>query len=464
MVMHVNSASLGRVCFVTLGCAKNEVDSRNMARAVRRAGFCVVEEPQCSDVIVVNTCSFIEEAIEESLGVIFDLSELVHEDGSPIPIVVAGCMPARYGDDLADELTEASLFVPCSKEDDIAALLAALLGVELPSAEAVFSKQGFTTAEPIALSAEHPSFATSVAEAHADGEETLISAYVKISDGCDRFCSYCTIPFIRGRYHSFPYEDIKAEVAYLVSNGTREIVLIAQDTGRWGADFKDGSSLATLLSGLAEAFPSTWFRVMYIQPEGITDELLEAVAAHSNICRYFDIPLQHVQAPLLKAMNRKGSRGEYEVLLSHFRELTPDATLRTTLIAGFPGETPDDFDELCDFFAIAVLDFGGVFAYSQEEGTRAARMPQQIDEDEKRYRAQQLRDVADTVCTARVAARVGSTYEVLVLGCEEDGQLFGRAQCQAPDVDGVVYLEQGSPGELLTVTIADTLLYEMEAE
>lgn len=409
-----------------------------MAQRAAEAGFRIVDEPREAEAIVVNTCSFIEAATEESLEMIFDLAEIEFSDGKRPPLVVAGCMPARYGDELESELPEAAAFVPCSKEDDIAELLAEVLGLELPLAE--------------------------LAAYAADERSGAVSAYVKISDGCDRFCSYCTIPFIRGRYRSFPYDQIERETKRLVDSGAREIVLIAQDTGRWGSDFDEPSSLSWLLASLAERFADTWFRVMYVQPEGVTDELIDTIAAHDNICSYLDVPLQHVKHDILRAMNRTGSREEFEELVSRIRRRIPAVTLRTTLIAGFPGETEDDFEDLCDFVEGADLDYVGVFAYSREEGTRAAALENQIDDEVKLERAQTLRDIADMVCTARVAERIGQTASVLVLGREEDGQLYGRAACQAPDVDGVVYLSEGEPGQFVTVTIADTLLYEMEAE
>lgn len=427
------------VAFVTLGCAKNEVDTAHMRTRLLQAGFRMEDDPACADAVVVNTCSFIQSATEESLEAIFDVAGLPNV-AAGAALIVAGCMPARYGDDLAGELTEARAFVPCSREDDIAAVVADALGLdELPA--------------PLAD-------ATAVAAA----QPASVSAYVKISDGCDRFCTYCTIPFIRGRYRSFPLDDVRADVAAQVAAGVREIVLIAQDTGRWGADFDEPSSLAALVSTLAEEFPATWFRVMYIQPEGLTDELLDAVAAHDNVCDYFDIPLQHVDADILRAMNRTGSREEFLALVERVLAHVPGATLRTTLIAGFPGETDEQFEDLCAFVEEGLFDYVGVFPYSREEGTRAASLPDQVDEDEKNDRAQRLRDIADAVCCPRIAARIGRTMDVLVEGVEEDGQLFGRAMCQAPEVDGVTYLDGGEPGEIRPVTIADTLLYEMEGE
>ena len=218
------------------------------------------------------------------------------------------------------------------------------------------------------------------------------------------------------------------------------------------------------MAALAEEFPQTWFRIMYIQPEGLSDELLDAVAAHDNVCDYFDIPLQHVDAGILRAMNRTGSREEFLALVGRVLAHVPGATLRTTLIAGFPGETEEQFEDLCSFVEEGLFDYVGVFPYSREEGTRAFDLPGQLDEDEKNDRAQRLRDLADAVCCPRIAARVGREMDVLVEGVEEDGQLFGRAMCQAPEVDGVTYLDAGEPGEIRRVRIVDALLYEMEGE
>ncbi|MEG0016206.1 30S ribosomal protein S12 methylthiotransferase RimO [Gordonibacter sp.] len=435
--MDTASQDLARlsVAFITLGCAKNEVDTTHMRARVAEAGYALADDPADADAVVVNTCSFIQAATEESLEAIFDAADLPQVASGRAKLVVAGCMPARYGDELASELTEAGAFVPCSREDDIAAVLAEVIGA--PS-------QG------------------GVAGPAAEDKLAGVSAYVKISDGCDRFCSYCTIPYIRGRYRSFPLDEVRAEVDDLVARGAREVVLIAQDTGRWGADFDDPSTLAVLVTSLAEEHADTWFRVMYIQPEGLTDELLDAVATHDNVCSYFDIPFQHADAGILSAMNRTGSGAEFNDLIARVRQRIPQATLRTTLIAGFPGETDEQFEDLCTFVEEADLDYIGVFPYSREEGTRAYDLTEQVDDDEKADRAQRLRDLSDAVCTPRVAARIGRTLDVLVEGREEDGQLFGRAMCQAPEVDGVTYLESGEVGEIRRVVIGDTLLYEME--
>lgn len=435
--------SLGSVCFVTMGCAKNEVDSAAMARTLKAAGYHVIEQPESADVIIVNTCSFIQSATEESLEAIFEAAALPAVSRGEAAIVVAGCMPARYGDDLADELEEARAFVPCSKEDDIVAIVDGIRGIDRTALGTAFAK--------VAV------------EEMAGGGAPF--AYVKISDGCDRFCSYCTIPYIRGRYHSFPAEAIQQDVRRAVQEeGAKEIVLIAQDTGRWGQDLPEGHDLAWLVDTLAQQWPSIWFRVMYLQPEGVSDSLLKVMAERENVCSYLDIPLQHVSERILRAMNRPGSRASFEQLVQRVQAAVPDITLRTTLIAGFPGETEEEFEDLCDFVAEAPFDYVGVFPYSREEGTRAFDLPDQLDEDEKAERAQILRDVADTACAPRIAQRIGRRYTVLVEGVEEDGQRYGRAQCQAPEVDGVTFVEEGAVGSFVPVTIADTLLYEMEGE
>lgn len=423
------------VCFVTLGCAKNEVDTNNMKQLVLDAGYSIVEDPEAAQAVVINTCTFIQSATEESIDSIFELAGLPSVSNGEAKLIIAGCMPARYGSDLEDELTEADAFLPCAQEKNIVNLLNNLIGPA--KANESLDDQALCHAA---------------------------SQYVKISDGCNRFCSYCTIPYIRGRYHSFTYDQIRKDVVTALSRGAGEIVLIAQDTGRWGDDFEEPLSLAWLMDSLASEFKETWFRVMYLQPEGITDELLQVMAKHKNICSYLDIPLQHVDEQILKAMNRKGSEEEFVALIEHIKEVIPDVTLRTTLIAGFPGETDEQFEALCDFVDEGHFDYVGVFAYSQEDGTRAAKLEDQIDEDEKNDRAQRVRDLADAVCIPRVAERVGQTVQVLIEGVEEDGQLFGRAQCQAPEVDGVIYVEDAEIGSIVNVTITDTLLYEMEGE
>lgn len=429
-------ANASKIAFITMGCAKNEVDSSTMAKLLIDAGFTIIEDPSGADCVIVNTCAFIEAATEESIETILEAAEL-HSVQRGAPLVITGCMASRYGEDLTQEFPEVAAFVPCNEEESIVSILAPLIA----------SSAGVDSTDQ---------------DSPSPLEQGAPSVYVKISDGCDRWCSYCTIPSIRGRYHSFPYETIASEVSTAVEQGAKEIVLIAQDTGNWGKDLPEEGGLPSLLDRLSSSFPDTWFRVMYIQPEGVTQELIDVMASHENLCSYLDIPFQHCNPRILKAMNRSGSTDEFLALIRSLRSALPSVTLRTTLIVGFPGETDDDFQELLAFVEEAALDYVGIFPYSREEGTRAFDLEDQIAEDIKLDRLQTLRDLADSISAMVIAERIGEETSVLVEGSEEDGQLFGRTQAQAPEVDGVTYIDRGVPGSFVSVRIEDTLFYEME--
>ena len=427
------------VAFVTLGCAKNEADTARMRVRLAEAGFLIEDDPAEADAVVVNTCSFIQSATEESIEAVFDAAGMPNV-AAGAPLIVAGCMPARYGEDLADELVEARAFVPCSREDDIAAIVADALGVDAPGGGAAAS---------VTLSASGGAAEVEGSRAALAALPAAPFAYVKISDGCDRFCTYCTIPYIRGRYRSFPLDDVRADVAAQVAAGAREIVLIAQDTGRWGADFDEPSSLAALVAALAEEFPQTWFRIMYIQPEGLSDELLDAVAAHDNVCDYFDIPLQHVDAGILRAMNRTGSREEFLALVDRVLAHVPGATLRTTLIAGFPGETEEEARETLRFIERIGFSRIHVFPYSQRAGTVAARLPGQVPVDVKRRRTAELIELGGRLSAAYQRAALGSVREVLL---EEE---VAPGLCEGYTREYLRVRAQGVPGEIVNLRLTD---------
>ncbi len=437
------------VAFVTLGCAKNEVDSDKMKARLTAAGFSIVDDPALAALIVVNTCSFLMSAVDEGLEVIFDLVNQQAERPAKAKILVAGCMPARYGDDLESELTEVSGFLSAADEENIVEKAEELLGIDPSSLPAGLAAHGASI-----RSNEGP------------------SAYVKISDGCDRFCSYCMIPYIRGRYHSFTQKQIYDEVAELVEGGVREIVLIGQDTGIWGRDLSPVQSTAELLDAAASAFPDTWFRLLYLQPAGINDELLSVMNAHDNICKYLDMPLQHADADVLKAMNREGSPAEYLQVLEHVRDMVPGITTRTTFMAGFPGETEEQFEELLVFAEEARFDYAVVFPYSQEDGSAAGSFDGQLDEGTKIERAQRLLDVCDAVGHASIARTVGKTVQALVEGYEHIDagvEALARWQGQAPEVDGQIHVpiasEDALPiGSVVPVKITDSFYYELEGE
>lgn len=420
------------VAFLTLGCAKNEVDTADMQEALVSAGFDIVDINDPADAIVINTCAFIQPAIEESIDTVLEIAGLEEVASGSTKLIVVGCMPSRFGEELIPEFPEVSHFIPCANEDSLVDVVSQAL--QNPNVESRTVEFSYNPSE-----------------------------YVKISDGCSRHCAFCTIPSIRGPYHSFTFDSIYSDIAQKVKGGAKEIVLIAQDSGMWGLDLEPRESLASLLRRLASSFPTTWFRVLHLEPVGVTDELISVISEYDNICNYLDIPFQHCDSAILKSMNRSGSRKEFEQLIHRIRQSIPDITLRTTLIVGYPGETDEQFEDLCDFISEAQLDYVGVFAYSREEGTKAASLPDQIDEDTKQERLQTIRDLADAVSAQKIAQRIGEKVNILVLGAEEDGQLYGRCQSQAPEVDGVTYIENASIGQFVSATITDTLLYEMEA-
>jgi ribosomal protein S12 methylthiotransferase len=424
-----------RVAFVTLGCPKNEVDSDRMAAALGH-GFTLVADDADADAVIVNTCSFIREATEESIAVVLEYAGGWKAARPGRVLLVAGCMPSRYGADLVVEMPEVDAFVPVADEPGLPALLARLLGADAT------------------LAPDAPSRL-------AGGP----SAYLKIADGCHRACAFCTIPSIRGEYRSRPVDELVAEASGLVRAGVREIVLIGQDTSSWGRELVGRPVLADLVRELAAVEGLAWLRLMYVQPDGITPDLLEAMASSPVVCRYLDMPMQHASRDVLRRMGRRGDAGEYLRLIGAVRDLLPGVALRTTLIAGFPGETRDDAKRLLDFVEEADLDYVGVFPYSPEEGTPAAAMPDQVPHRTRIARAQRLRDAADAIGVERATALLGRTLDVLVEGVDEDGVTVGRHRGQAPEIDGVVLLEgEHVPGAIVEAEIVDSFGYDLVGE
>ena len=436
------------ILYITLGCAKNEVDTDRMRSLLNGAGYQEVFDAGDADAVIVNTCSFLASATSESIETTLALAEDVAEGVRGTRIVMCGCVPSRYGDELPPELPEVAAFVRTDEEDGIVAVMDRVLGVDR----------------------DVPPFIPSV-------KRTVESAvaYVKISDGCDRYCSFCAIPYIRGRYHSRSAESILAEVRDLVAGGVREIVLIGQDTGIWGADFKgevEGpSNLAQLMVAVAEAVrpEHVWVRVLYLQPEGMTDELIAAIRDTPEVLPYIDIPVQHCSARVLKAMHRPGSADQLSELFAKLREQIPNMVIRTTSLVGFPGETDEEAAEMLEFMDREGFDYTSVFPYSKEEGTFAAKMDGQVDEDVKLERTQAAMDLAEALGFAATAAHVGEVAEVIVDGVEETDEgpeLIGHAWFQAPDSDGAVHLEvtDAAVGDILKVKFTDSFCYELVGE
>ena len=432
----------GSLLYITLGCAKNEVDTDRMRALLDVADYQEVDSAQDADAVIINTCSFLASATSESIETTLALAEEVNEGVRATRIIMCGCVPSRYGDQLPQEV---SAFVRADEEDGIVAIVDDVLGVER----------------------DMPSFIPNIKRT-VEGSV----AYVKISDGCDRFCSFCAIPYIRGRYHSRPADRIIAEAHELVAGGVKEIVLIGQDTGIWGKDFKDENdgpaNLAQLLVALAEALRPlhVWIRVLYLQPEGMTDELIAAIRDTPEVLPYIDIPVQHCNERVLKSMHRSGSEQQLDELFAHLRSEIPGMVIRTTSLVGFPGETDEEAEQMLAFMDRNSFDYTSVFAYSREEGTRAAEMDDQVDEDLKLERAQKALDLAEALGFAATASHVGETAEVIIDGIEEnDGfsEFIGHAWFQAPDSDGAVHLdiEEACIGDIVTVEFTDSFCYEL---
>lgn len=436
------------VLYVTLGCAKNEVDTDRMRSLLSAAGYGEATDAQSADVVIINTCSFLASATSESIETTLQLAEEVSDGIRNAPIVMCGCVPSRYGSDLPNELPEVAAFVRTDEEDGIVAVIDEVTGT-VRSGTAML-----------------PSIKRTV-------EGTV--AYLKISDGCDRFCSFCAIPYIRGRYHSRSAASILEEAKSLVAGGVRELVLIGQDTGIWGEDFdqtvEGPHTLAELLIELAEAVrpEPVWIRVLYLQPEGMTDELIATIRDTPEVLPYIDIPVQHCCERVLSSMNRSGSEEELEALFARLRREIPDMVIRTTYLTAFPAETEDEVDAMLDFMDRVGFDYTSVFPYSPEEGTRACEMPDQIDETTKVERTQRAIDLAESLGFAATASHVGETSLVIVDGVEEgeDGpELIGHAWFQAPDCDGAVHLDitDATVGDVLNVRFVDSFCYELVGE
>ena len=445
------TATSPAVLFVTLGCAKNEVDTDRMRSLLLRAGYSEAAEVDEADAVIVNTCSFLASATSESIERTLELAEAAQEGVRGLPIVMCGCVPSRYGDELPDQLPEVAAFVRADAEDGIVGVMDEVLGHEsvVPAAEGASAGP---LAEPLRT---------------VEGA----SAYVKISDGCDRFCSFCAIPYIRGRYASRPFAEIAGEVRALAEQGVREFVLIGQDTGIWGRDLGEGDTLASLLVRLAKIVRpyGAWLRVLYLQPEGMTDGLVAAIRDTPEVLPYIDIPIQHCNAAVLKSMNRTGSADEFRALFDRLRREIPGMVLRTTGLVGFPGETEEQFEELLDFVHEQEFDYTSVFSYSREEGTRGAEMDNQVDEDVKLDRAQALTDVAEELGFSATAKHVGEVVDVVIDGIDTDGdvpELIGHAWFQAPDCDGAVHIAEGEAavGDVVRVRLVDSFCYELEGE
>lgn len=434
-----------KVHFVTLGCPKNQVDSEVMLGVLARDGHAMVADPDDADVLVVNTCAFIGPAKEESIDNILELSRIkAAREGRRL--VVTGCLAQRYADDLQTSLPEVDAFVGTG---DLLQIGAAVSG--LP--------QG---APEIYRGAMHVLPAHELAPRVRTGN--WWSSYLKISEGCDHECSFCIIPKIRGPHESRGLADLVTEAEALAQHGVIELNLIAQDLTAYGNDLRDGTTLARLLNALAMRVPAVrWLRLLYAYPTTVTDELLAVMAEQAAVCRYIDMPLQHISDRMLKAMQRGGTSQSVRRLVKRIRDTVPGIAIRTTFIVGFPGETSADVDELCEFLEEAAFENVGVFQYSREENTAADGLAGQVRAKTKEARWKRVMETQARIAARHAAAQVGRVIDVLVEGTDDSGQLFGRTAQQAPEIDGLVRIVagEGTPGEILKVRVTSADTYDL---
>lgn len=425
------------VGIISLGCAKNQVDGEMLLAALEAGGFRAADIGE-ADIAIVNTCGFIESAKRESIETILELARL-KEEGAIKKLVVTGCLAERYRHEIHRELPEADGVFGIGANGDISACVQEMLANGF--AQRFPEKEAMPLCGARRLST--PPF----------------SAYLKIAEGCDNRCTYCAIPLIRGAYRSRPMESIEEEARQLAASGARELVLIAQDTTRYGLDLYGEYALAGMLTRLCAIEGLRWLRVLYCYPDSITDELLDVMAREEKVVPYMDIPLQHASGRVLRAMNRRGDRQSLTALMEKIRRRVPGVVLRTTLITGFPGETEEDFEELAQFVKDVAFERLGCFAYSQEEGTPAAELPGQLPQEEKERRAQLITESQLDIMERQGRSLIGRTLLVLTEGFDEEaGCWYGRSYMDAPDVDGRVYFTAHAapaPGDFVPVTIED---------
>lgn len=438
-----------KVAMVSLGCPKNLVDAEVMLGYLDREGFAVTTDEHEADIIIVNTCGFIKEAKQESIDTILDLADRKH-DGNCRLLIVAGCLPQRYEEELSVELPEVDIFIGTGDYPKIAEVIREKK--DLPGQLRYVGDPNYTFDDELPRLQSSPYY----------------TAYLKIAEGCSNCCSYCAIPSIRGSFRSRPLHLLLEETGRLVANGVREINLVAQDITRYGSDFGNGTTLAMLIRELARIDGLRWIRLLYAYPDGITDELVALIRDEPKVCKYLDIPLQHISDAVLKKMNRRSTEAEQRLLIQKLRSEIPGIALRTSLIVGFPGETDEDFKKLSQFVESVQFDRLGVFCYSREEGTPAADMPEQITERVKRERYKKLMRTQARVSFRHNRALIATTTDVLIEGYSDETDLLlkGRTSRQAPDIDGQVYITAGNAniGDIVKLKITDSSDYDLIGE
>ena len=436
-----------KVGFISLGCSKNLVDTEVMLHKLHSAGFEITPDESEAEIIIINTCGFIESAKQESIENILDAASLKN-DGKCKHIIATGCLVERYRDEVMNELPELDGIIGVGSLTDIADACEAVMRGEKYSS--------FRDKE----------------ESELGGDRIITTgphtAYLKIAEGCDNRCTYCAIPLIRGRLRSRPIEDIVKEAKDLEAMGVRELNLIAQDTTRYGLDLYGKYALAELVRELTKSTDIPWIRLLYCYPDKITDELVAELRDNPRLMKYMDIPIQHISDSVLKRMNRHGDRAEIESAIKRLRESVPGIVLRTTAMVGFPGETEENFVELCEFIKDVKFERFGAFTYSPEEGTAAADFDGEVDEQTKQDRYDILMQTQFTVNEELIRKNIGKTLTVLVDGYDDVAEVYyARSFADAPDVDGRVYFKSETPiaqGDFVDVLITEALDYDLVGE
>ena len=431
-----------KVGFVSLGCSKNLVDTEMCIGIFRKENFEIVNSKEEAEIIVVNTCGFIDSAKEEAINTILEMAKF-KEIGNCKYLIVMGCLVERYKKELEKALPEVDLFLSIDEYKDFWEKVSNLLKLSNKSKNTLdYMDRVIST-----------------------GNTT---AYLKIAEGCSNRCTYCAIPYIRGPYISRKFEDILKEAKMLASKGIKELIVIAQDTTKYGIDLYGKERLAELLKELCKIDGFKWIRFLYAYPESITDELIQVVKENEKICKYFDIPLQHFSDSVLKRMNRKSDSKSIENLINKLRKEIPEVILRTTLMVGFPGETEEDFFELYEFVNRAKFERLGVFKYSKEDGTPASRLKNQIHPKTKQARYKRIMELEKQISKIKLEEKIGNIYEVLIEGKTEDGEYYiGRSYMDVPDEDGVVFIrtkEKLEMGNWINCKITDVVEYDLLAE
>ncbi|MDA3730413.1 30S ribosomal protein S12 methylthiotransferase RimO [Niameybacter massiliensis] len=429
------------IAFVSLGCDKNLVDSEHMLGLLNAAGFTLIADESEAEVLVVNTCCFIEDAKRESIEQILEVAKY-KEEGACKALIVTGCMAQRYKQEILDEMPEVDAVVGTTSYDKIVETVSEVLkenGVKV---------QNFDTID----------------REHIENMPRILTtagyfAYMKIAEGCDNKCTYCIIPSLRGKYRSRPMDQLVNEAERLAKDGVSELILVAQDTTLYGTDLPGDETLAKLLRRLGQVEGIEWIRILYCYPENITDELIEEIKTNDKVCNYLDIPIQHAADPVLKRMARKSTNAELIAKMTKLRKEIPGMAIRTTLIVGFPGETEEDFEVLCNFVKEMRFDRLGVFTYSQEEGTPAARLTEQIDEEVKAKRKDIIMTIQHEISEALTHEKVGQKMRVLIEGKLTGEDVYiARSYQDAPEIDGQVFIP--FEGELISGDYVDVEITE----